>query len=71
MYIESELLICRIQVYNPHCLPDGKLGDYCDGYLFKSHPLFGNYPYALQNNLYYDDVVVCNPLGSHTKTQVR
>ena len=38
--------------------------DYCDGELYKSCELFQNDPHALQLFLYYDDVEVCNPLGS-------
>ena len=38
----------------------GLLGDYCNGKQFKSHPLFSADPYALQINLYYDEVEVCN-----------
>ena len=33
--------------------------------MFKSHPLFKDEPLALQVIAYYDDVEVCNPLGSH------
>ena len=44
------------------------LGDFCDGSQFKAHPLFSTNPLALQIHLYYDDMEVCNPLGSNTKT---
>lgn len=43
------------------------LSDYCDGAYYKSHRLFFAHENALQVMLYYDDVEVCNPLGSHTK----
>lgn len=43
------------------------MGDYCDGHQFKHHPLFSEDPCALQIFLYYDDLEVCNPLGSKTK----
>ena len=43
------------------------LCDFCDGSLFKEHPLFSKEPQALQIILYYDDVEVCNPLGSKGK----
>ena len=39
----------------------------CDGSLYKNHPLFAAHPDALQIILYYDDLEVCNPLGSNTK----
>lgn len=40
------------------------MGDFCDGDLYKSHPLFLEDPCALQIQLYYDEVEVCNPIGS-------
>ena len=38
--------------------------DICDGSFVKNHPLFQHHPTALQFILYYDDIEVCNPLGS-------
>ena len=32
-----------------------------------SHPLFSSHRQALQIHFYYDDVEVCNPLGSKAK----
>ena len=52
-----------------HQREDGFLSDFCDGSNFKSHPLLSsdtNNP-ALEIMLYYDDVEVCNPLGSRAK----
>ena len=49
---------------NPHASDDGLLHDFCDGESFKHHPLFGTDQFALQLLLYYDDLEVCNPLGS-------
>lgn len=47
------------------------LQDYCDGTDFKSHPLFTIHRTGLQIQLYYDDVELCNPLGSsRTKHKV-
>lgn len=43
---------------------DGRLRDYCDGKQFKDHPIFSSEPNALQIQLYYDDIDVCNPIGS-------
>ena len=40
---------------------------FCDGSFYKNHPLFRQYPDALQVLLYYDDVELCNPLGSKIK----
>ena len=45
---------------------DGYLSDYCDGYFFKNHQIFGTRPNALQIILYFDELEVCNPLGSHS-----
>ena len=45
---------------------DNYLGDFCDGSLFKGHTLFQTYTDALQFILYYDELEVCNPLGSHS-----
>ena len=49
-------------------MDEGLLGDYCDGSIFKNHPLFSADPKALQIMLYYHDVEVVNPIGSRTKT---
>ena len=43
------------------------LGDYCDGEVFMKSELFQQDPCALQVQLYYDEVEVCNPLGSKAK----
>ena len=43
------------------------MGDYCDGELFKSHGLFAEHPHAFQILLYYDDLEVCNVVGSKAK----
>ena len=43
------------------------LSDYCDGSAFKSHPLFSLSTQHLQIFFYYDDIEVCNPLGSKRK----
>ena len=38
--------------------------DYCDGTQYKSHSLFQTDPHALQIIIHYDDLEVCNPLGT-------
>ncbi len=43
------------------------LSDYCDGEAFQAHPLFSVRHGALEITLYYDDVEICNPLGSKRK----
>ena len=41
------------------------LGDFCDGSLFQTHPLFSSDPHALQVIAYYDELEVVNPIGSY------
>lgn len=48
---------------------DNYLADFCDGSLFKTHPLFQQFPGALQLILYFDELEVWNPLGSHSGVQ--
>ena len=43
----------------------GYLCDFCDGEVYKAHPLFSTDCHAIQIIIYYDDVEVSNPLGSH------
>ena len=57
-----------LQVSKSHKRGDDLIGDFCDGLLFKCHPLFQHDPLALQLITYYDEVEVCNPLGSHRGT---
>ena len=42
----------------------GLLADFQDGRVLFSHTLFSLHPNILQLFLYYDDVELCNPLGS-------
>ena len=43
------------------------LGDYCDSHHFSQHQLFSSDNSALQLILYYDELELCNPLGSRRK----
>ena len=56
---------CATQVQKGHTstTPE-RLTDFCDGAHYFTQPLFSEHPTALQIFLYYDDVEVCNPLGS-------
>ncbi len=45
----------------------GLIEDFCDGSAYKNHPIFSKDPYALQIIAYFDELEVCNPLGSHVK----
>ena len=53
-----------LQIFNPHKAPNGILNDYCDGSNFAQHEVFSKDPHALQVQLYYDDIDICNPIGS-------
>ena len=46
---------------------DGIIEDVCDGKVFKNHPIFRNDPFALQIIIFYDELELCNPLGTHVK----
>ena len=50
-----------------HCRSDNLIEDYCDGSTFKNHPLFPVDLTALQIMFYYDNLEVCNPIGSRAK----
>ena len=41
--------------------------DYCDGEAFKSHPLFSLHTRALQILFYFDELEICNPIGTKAK----
>ncbi len=41
--------------------------DMCDGSVFKEHPVFKGDNKAIQIIAYYDEIELCNPLGSSTK----
>lgn len=56
-----------VQVLHGHHRRDQLLSDYCDGIAYKSHDLFSTVPSSLEVLAYYDDVEVCNPLGSRAK----
>ena len=62
MYVCMVLHI--LQVSRGHKSTDGFLRDYCDGRVHATHPLFSARKGSLEIFLYYDDVEVCNPLGS-------
>ena len=52
----------------PSCIHnDGIIEDFCDGATFRNHAFFSQDPEALQIIGYYDELEVCNPLGSHIK----
>ena len=57
--------ICLLSsVLRGHRNDCGLLNDFCDGSTYSKHPLFS---VTLEIMIYYDDVEVCNPLGSRSK----
>ena len=54
-------------VMNGHQSTDGMLRDFCDGSIFRQHPLFATDEHALQIVLYYDDFGTVNPLGHRAR----
>ena len=54
----------HIQIDQGHSSTDDVLRDYCDGNSYSKHPLLAKDHSFLQIILYYDDLEVCNPIGS-------
>ena len=57
----------QVQNLQERIRTDGKMEDYCDGARFRSHPLFPETLHALQIIAHFDEIELCNPLGSHVK----
>lgn len=55
------------QIQRGHFSENAIIGDFCDGHFFRHSSFFKRKQISLQINLYYDDVEVCNPLGSKRK----
>ena len=65
--LSDSSVIEEIDKFPQRVRTDDKLEDFCDGQLFKTHPLFSADPMALQIIAFYDEVELCNPLGTHVK----
>ena len=65
--LENEDIIDQIDTFPERIRNDGKIEDFCDGRVFKTHPLFSIDKSALQIVAYYDELELCNPLGTHIK----
>jgi len=65
---EMLLRMCCFQMQKGHKSLSFIMEDFCDGTAFQSSALYSVYPEALQIFLYFDEVEICNPLGSKTKT---
>jgi len=50
-----------------HRSPFDIMEDYCDGEAFQSHPLFSIRANAMQIFFYFDELEVCNPIGTKAK----
>ena len=57
------MILVRIalpQVHRSHQSSDGTLRDFCDGAIYKEHPLFSVNTKSLQLLFYYDEVEASN-----------
>lgn len=61
----NEAVVAEIE--NGHKSQTEFLHDFCAGKVFSSHPLFSAHVDALQIFFYFDELEVCNPLGSKAK----
>lgn len=57
----------RNEIDNFHGSKETTLRDMCDGLVFKSHPMFGSDNKTIQIIGYFDEIELCNPLGSSNK----
>ena len=64
---DDEGIVDQILSFPKRIRNDNKMEDFCDGALYENHPIFSTDPLALQIIAYYDEVELCNPLGTHIK----
>ena len=61
------IFACNLmQVFDSHSSPDERIADYCDGAQYKRCEFFHEDPCALHIQLYYDELDVCNEIGSRS-----
>lgn len=65
--LSDTTIIDQIDTFASHVHTTGLIEDFCDGSVFSNHPLFSQDSSTLQIVAYYDELEICNPLGSHTK----
>lgn len=65
--LNDSTVIEQIEICTERIHADGLIEDICDGTIFTDHPLFSQDPFALQIIAYYDELEICNPLGTHVK----
>lgn len=63
----DDSVIKEIEDFPNRICSNGLLEDFCDGSMYREHPVFSTDQHALQIIAYYDEVEMCNPLGSHVK----
>ena len=61
-----DVILCILKVERGH-KSTSVIRDFCDGKCFASHPVYSADASALQIFFYFDELEVCNPLGSKTK----
>ncbi len=65
--LSDATIIDQIEQSEYRVRKDGTLQDFCDGKLFRLHPVFSQDPQALQIIAFYDDLELCNSLGTCAK----
>ena len=65
--LRDQCVLDEIESLPQHMHNNELLEDFCNGTLFKMHPLFSGDPHVLQIIAYFDELEVCSPLGSHVK----
>ena len=65
--MNDDTIVEQIDTFPQRIHTTGLIEDFCDGSVYSSHPLFSNDSSALQIVAYYDELEICNPLGSHVK----
>lgn len=65
--LNDDTIIEEIDTCSKRVHTNGFLEDFCDGSIYNSHLLFSQDSTPLQIVAYYDELEICNPLGSHIK----
>ncbi|XP_065894098.1 uncharacterized protein [Dysidea avara] len=63
--LQNKTVVSEIE--HGHLTSPKLVNDYCDGEYFKVHPLFSVHTNGLQIFLYFDELEICNPIGSKVK----
>lgn len=65
--ILSDTHIQQLLLSQKHQSKEGEYYDFSDGTVTKDHPVIAEHPNALKIVGYYDELEICNPLGSSVK----